>query len=65
MVNLKAERRKAGLTQKQLGEKVGVTRTHIGNIETGSYRPSVEVAMAIAKILGFDWTLFYVNKDKV
>ena len=61
MVDLKAERHKAGLTQKQLGDKVGVTRTHIGNIETGAYRPSVDVAMSIAKALGFDWTLFFVN----
>ena len=44
-----------GLTQKQLADICGVTRTHITNLETGEFSPSVNVAKKIGQALGFDW----------
>ena len=44
-----------GLTQKQLADICGVTRTHITNLETGEFSPSVDVAKKIGQALGFDW----------
>ena len=47
------------MTQGQLAEKVGISRTMITEIENGNANPSVEVAKKIAAVLGFDWTRFY------
>jgi transcriptional regulator with XRE-family HTH domain len=59
---LRQARESAGLTQKQLGEKVNKNITTIGKYENGTRRPSYEVAKRIASILGFDWTLFFENE---
>lgn len=64
MINLKAKRKEAGMTQQELANKVGVVRTHISNIEIGIINPSVPVAMAIGKILGFDWVLFFEDRKR-
>ena len=40
------------LTQQQLAERVGVTRQTILSIEKGKYRPSVELALLLARELG-------------
>ncbi len=45
-------RKRAGLTQPQLAEKVGVSRPTIARIETGGHAPSVTIALAIARALG-------------
>lgn len=49
----------AGLSQKTVAERVGVSQPSYCNIENGERRPSVETAKAIATVLGFDWTRFY------
>lgn len=40
------------MTQKELAEKVGVTRQTIHAIEQGKYSPSLEVAFRIALVFG-------------
>jgi putative transcriptional regulator len=45
-------RKRAGLTQPQLAEKVGVGRASIARIEAGKTSPSVTLALAIARELG-------------
>jgi DNA-binding XRE family transcriptional regulator len=45
-------RRRAGLTQPQLAEKVGVSRPTIARIEAGGTSPSVALALKIARELG-------------
>jgi len=45
-------RRRAGLTQPALAEKVGVSRPTIARIEAGKTSPSVALALAIARELG-------------
>ncbi len=44
------------------GGAAGITRQHYNLIEAGKRRPSVEVAKAIAVVLGFDWTRFYTDE---
>ncbi len=41
-----------GMTQAELGEKVGVTRHTIIAIEQGAYSPSLETAFRIARLFG-------------
>ena len=42
----------AGLTQKELGEAVGVSRQAINAIETGKFDPSVWLAHDLARYFG-------------
>ncbi len=53
---IRQHRTARGLTQQQLADICGVTRIHITNLETGEFRPSVDVAKKIGQALGFDWT---------
>lgn len=48
--SVEKERLKAGLTQVELAEKVGVTRQTIIAIEKGDYTPSVALALRLAKV---------------
>ena len=49
--NLKKHRRKCGLTQAQLAEKVGVSTHHIGMIELSRNYPTLELVERIAVAL--------------
>ena len=49
-IHLKRFRLSAGLTQEQLAERVGVTRQTILSIEKGRYKPSIELALALARV---------------
>jgi putative transcriptional regulator len=40
------------MTQAQLAERVGVTRQTIHSIETGKYKPTIELALRLAQELG-------------
>ncbi len=46
---VKEFREKAGLTQKELGEKVGVSRQAVHAVETGKFDPSIWLAYDLAK----------------
>lgn len=50
--NLKALREARGLTQKQVGERVGVSRQAVNAIETGKYDPSIWLAYDLSKLFG-------------
>lgn len=45
------QRRRLGLTQEELAEKVGISRAYMGYIEQGRNIPSLEVLEKIARIL--------------
>lgn len=48
---IKKYRRKAGLTQEQLAEKARVSVTHLGLVETGYRRVSLQTLQKIASVL--------------
>lgn len=48
--SVKALREQKGLTQGELGEKVGVTRQTVAAIEQRRYSPSLETAFRIAEV---------------
>ena len=61
MADLKAERKRAGLTREELAVKAGVTVGTIYRIETGKSAPLKAVRLALATALGvsigdIDWT---------
>ena len=49
--NINSFRRKAGLTQAELGEKVELTNTHISHLETGDGTMSLDSLIEIASAL--------------
>jgi len=63
-------RNNKGLTHEQvaiLASAKGkhITRQYYGMIENGDRTPSVDVAKAIAKVLGIKWTIFFdVNSNQ-
>lgn len=59
MLNMKLQRAMKGLTQEQLAEKVGISRTHVTRIERGNIKPSIRVAKRLATVLNVDWRDFY------
>ncbi len=48
--SIKVQRAKKDLTQEQLAELVGVTRTTINFVERGRWVPSTVLALKIAKV---------------
>ena len=50
-LKLKAARAAKDLSQEQLAQLVGVTRQTIGMIEAGNYNPTLNLCIAICKVL--------------
>ena len=45
-------RKQNGLTQQELADRVGVSRQTINAIEKGDYNPTINLCIAICKVLG-------------
>ncbi len=60
---LKQKRIEKGYTLSQLSEIVGVSEQSLSYYENGDRRPVPEVAIALGKALGFDWTIFYKEES--
>lgn len=58
---IKSERKRAGLTQEQLSEKLDVTVGYISQLERGITRISLDTLAKIATILECDVSSFLVN----
>lgn len=58
---IKEYRKRARLTQAQLGEKIGITDKHICKIENATYAPSVETFLKIVDILNISLEEFGIN----
>lgn len=52
--NVHELRAKAGVTQEEFGERIGVTRQTVIAIEKGNYTPSVLLALKIARFFKRD-----------
>ena len=59
MTKLAFYRRKAGLTQESLGEKLGVSNKTISKWETGKCLPDVEMMMKLSRALGVSISELY------
>ena len=51
-LKLKSARAARDMSQKELAEAAGVTRQTINAIESGDYNPSIQLCVAICRILG-------------
>lgn len=61
---LKNTRIEKGMTQKYVAECVGITQPSYHQIESGENNPTIETAKKIAAVLGFDWTMFFPDKEE-
>lgn len=59
---LKKLRKERGYKQIEIAKICDITQGCYTHIETGKRKPSVELAKKIAKVLNFEWTLFFENK---
>src|ERR1700729_3128533 len=54
---LAAARHRAGLSQRALGDKVGLAQSHISKIERGAVDPQTTSLLEIARVLGLELSL--------
>ncbi|GCL71753.1 XRE family transcriptional regulator [Paenibacillus naphthalenovorans] len=52
------------LTQQEVADLAGISRSCYSGIETGNRNARVPTAKKIANALGFDWTLFFEEKGR-
>ena len=62
---LKEARTSKKLTQKQLSNIIGISRTMLTEIENGNASPSVKTAKKIADALEFNWIRFFDDEQSV
>ncbi|WP_339231256.1 helix-turn-helix transcriptional regulator [Bacillus sp. FSL M8-0071] len=62
---LKCHRLNKGLTQKDVADKAKIARTTYASIEQGERNAGVQTAKSIAKVLDFNWTLFFDDSVRV
>ncbi|MGM9476409.1 helix-turn-helix transcriptional regulator [Pedobacter sp. GSP4] len=62
---IKDERLKIGLNQNDLGEKIGLTRTSISNIEAGRQQPTLDILYQICYNLGKEIHFFLPTYNDV
>lgn len=47
------------LTQQEVANKAGISRSYYAEIESGHKNPGVKTAKKLGGVLMFDWTVFY------
>ena len=62
--NVRTLREQRGLTQKELGDCVGVSRQAINAIETGKFDPSIWLAYDLACLFGVSIQELFLFKEE-
>ncbi|WP_458414554.1 helix-turn-helix transcriptional regulator [Schinkia sp. CFF1] len=53
------------MTHDEVAKRAGIQRAYYTMIENGKRNPSVAVAKELARVLEFDWTIFFENKCNI
>jgi len=61
---VKEHRERSGLTQKELGERVSVSRQAINAIETGKFDPSIWLAYDLAKLFDVSMESLFIFREE-
>ena len=56
-------RKRAGLSQRELGEKAGTTQSAIARIETGRSTPSFDTVLRLVRLCGLDMVVMLADRD--
>ena len=62
---MKDARAKAGLSQQELADKLGVSRQTINAIEKGDYNPTIKLCVGICRILGLTLNDLFWNEEQI
>lgn len=60
---MKDARAKAGLSQQELADKLGVSRQTINAIEKGDYNPTIKLCVGICRVLGLTLNDLFWNEE--
>lgn len=63
-IPIKVARAQLDLTQKQLAEKVGISRQTMNAIEQGEYNPTIKLCRAICRVLGKSLDELFWEEEK-
>lgn len=61
--NIRRERKKKNITQKELGEKVGISNTYLSDMEIGRTNPSIKTLKKIAQGLDIHYVELLKDTD--
>ncbi len=61
--NIKRLRKQKGWSQTELAEKIGSHLSHVNRIETGKYKPSVDVLVKIADVFDASLDALVLDND--
>lgn len=61
---MKDARLKAGLSQQELADKLGVSRQTINAIEKGDYNPTIKLCIGICRVLGLTLNDLFWNSEE-
>lgn len=61
---MKDARAKAGLSQQELADKLGVSRQTINAIEKGDYNPTIKLCVGICRVLGLTLNDLFWNAEE-
>ena len=56
-------RKRAGLSQRELGGRAGTTQSAIARIETGGSTPSFDTVLRLVRLCGLDLDVMLVERD--
>ena len=61
---VRGTRKSLKMTQAQLADAVGMSRTVLSTLENGTFKPSVDQMEALAEVLGFEVTEMFLEEEK-
>ena len=61
---MKDARARAGLSQQELADKLGVSRQTINAIEKGDYNPTIKLCVGICRVLGLTLNDLFWNEEQ-
>ena len=64
-INIKKYRKEKKMTQKALAEKANISRSYLGDLESGRYNPSLDTLRTIASALDIDINLLRNTLKKI
>lgn len=62
---VRAARREAGLTQRELAERVGTTQSAVARWEAGAEAPRLDTLSSLLRACGFEGDLIFRRRDDV
>ena len=62
---MKDARTKAGLSQQELADKLGVSRQTVNAIEKGDYNPTIKLCIGICRVLGLTLNDLFWNEEQI